>query len=193
MTPFDLLFLVAVLAAVVTLVVAAYQAIRGRAARAGTILLRLAVSAAFYLGIVALVSLLSPRRVLHVGDPRCFDDWCFAVEHVQHAPGPQGVVYQIDLRLFSEAKRISQRENGVAVYLTDSSGRRFDPDPAPTAPPWNVLLGPGESVTTTRVFHLPAAASDVGLILEHGGFNPGVVVIGDDSSLLHKRTVVRFD
>lgn len=192
MTLFDLLFILAFVSAVAALATAAFQAIRGRARLAGNILLRLAVSAAVYLGIVALVSVTSPRRVLHPGDERCFDDWCFAVSHVVKAPSTQGVSYTVDLRLFCRARRAAQRENGIEVYLVDARGTRFEPAPAPDATPFNVVLQPGDSVTTTRIFHVAAAAHDLGLVLDHR-VGPGKFIIGDDLSLLHKRTIVRLD
>lgn len=51
------------------LFIAASFAIRGRGARAISILRGYGIGAAVYLGIVVLVSLFSPRRVLSVGDP----------------------------------------------------------------------------------------------------------------------------
>jgi hypothetical protein len=192
MTLFDLLFILAFLSAVAALATAAYQAIRGRARLAGSILLRLAISAAVYLGIVALVSVTSPRRVLHTGDERCFDDWCFAVNHVAKAPSAQGVSYTVDLRLFSRARRIAQREKDVDVYLVDARGNRFEPAPAPSAAPFDVMLQPGDSVITTRVFQVPADAHELGLVLDHHA-GPGKFIIGDDLSLLHKRTIIRLD
>lgn len=193
MTIFDLLFIVAFLALVLALATAAYQAIRGRFARAGSILLRTAVSTAIYLGVVVMVSLSTPRRVMRLGDERCFDDWCFAVANATHTPSASGVSYSVQLRLFSRAKGRPQRASDALVYLVDATNHRFAPASARSEPPLNVLLGPGESVTTTRVFTTPPEARDVGLVLEHGGSGPGPVIIGDDLSLFHKRTVVRLE
>jgi hypothetical protein len=193
MTIFDLLFILAFLSAVAALMVAVYQAIRGRARQAGGILLRLVIAAAVYLGIVVLVSVSSPRRVLQRGEERCFDEWCYAVSKVSRVPSAADVSYTVALRLFSQAKRVPQRANDVEVYLVDSRDNRYEPAPAPSEPPFNVLLQPGESVTTTRVFRAPIDARDVGLVLEHGGSGPGRFIIGDDLSLLHKRTIVRLD
>jgi hypothetical protein len=193
MTIFDLLFILAFLSAVAALTVAAYQAIRGRARRAGVILLRVAVSTAAYLGIVALVSVSSPRRVMQAGEERCFDDWCFAVSKVSRIASAGGVSYAVEFRLFSQAKRVAQRENNVEVYVVDARGNRFEPAPTPSEPPFNVLLQPGDSVTTTRVFRLPADARDVGLVLDHSSSGPGILIIGDDLSLFHKRTILQLN
>ena len=57
----------------------------------------------------------------------------------------------------------------------------------------DVLLQPGESVTTSRVFRLPADASGLGLITGQGGPGcfPACFIIGDNASLFNKRTFVR--
>ena len=57
----------------------------------------------------------------------------------------------------SQARRVAQRNNnGLLVFLTDDRGMRYPRLPAPDAPAFNVLLQPGESVTTVRRFQGPA-------------------------------------
>ena len=81
----------------------------------------------------------------------------------------------------SRARRISQRENNLRVYMTDGRDARYDPiDAAPA--PFNVLLGPQESVTVRRTFQVPADAKDIGLVITHqGGFPIGWFIIGYDT------------
>src|SRR5579871_6086640 len=62
MTIFDLLFIVVFFAVIVMLVLAGVAALRGRRARAIAISRWLGIVAGLYLGIVILVSLISPRR-----------------------------------------------------------------------------------------------------------------------------------
>ena len=179
-------------ATVATFFAAAFSAILGRGARAIAILRRFAVCACVYLGIVALVSLVGTRRVLSVGDPRCFDDWCIAVEHVSQKSTELGASYLITLRVSSRALRASQRENGVVVYLTDGRGRRYDVTPDTSTVPLNVLLGPRESVLATRAFEVPMDAHEVGLVITHeGGFPVGWFIIGYEA-WFRKPTIVRF-
>jgi hypothetical protein len=191
MTIFDLLFLVLTLTALGTLATAAVVAMRGRVAHALGILHKLGVCAAIYFGVVIVVSIASPQRVLQVGEPRCFDDWCLCVETVQSVPAEDTVRYTVGLRVFSRARHVSQRARDSAVYLTDDQGRRYDPLPDPRAIPLRVLLQPQQSVRTVRVFELPADARGVGLAVDHSGF-PGDIIIGDDSSLFHRRTIIRL-
>ena len=95
MSVFDLLFIMAFFATVVTLFAAALSAIHGRGARAIHLLRGCAICAAVYLGIVALVSLFGARHVLNIGNPRCFDDWCIAVENVRRQPVNAGISYMV--------------------------------------------------------------------------------------------------
>jgi hypothetical protein len=181
MSLFDLFFLALALAAAGTLVAALITAARGRWARALTILTRLLICAAVYIGIVYLSAALSKRLVLHVGDPQCNDDWCFAVDNVKRTPHEDRVAYDVSLRIFSRALRVDMHENGARdVYLVDSAGRRYDPIPRGTEVPLNTLVHAGESIPTMRFFDVPAKARGLGLIVERQGFpGPVCLVIGE--------------
>lgn len=193
MTIFDLLFLALVVTSLVTLIAALVIAIRGRSARAIAILRRFAMCAAVYIAIVAIVGLVKPQRVLNVGDPWCFDDWCLSVEHVSSTPEPPQVEYEVSLRIFSRARRVSQRALGAWIYLVDAQGNRYAPLPDPNAVPLDIRLAAGESVDTFRRFLVPAGAGELGLITGHGGAGEiGKLIIADDSSLLHRHTYIRI-
>jgi hypothetical protein len=193
MTIFDLLFIAVVFASLATFVTAAIAAIRGRCIHALGILRKFGVCALAYLTIVVVVALLSPQRVLSVGDPWCFDDWCLSVEKVSLKPEPPQVACHVSLRIFSQARRVSQRAKGAWIFAIDRHGNRYPPEPDPSAVPLDVLLQPGESVVTSRVFKVPAdSVAGIGLITGHGGPGcfPGCFIIGSDASLFHKRTFV---
>ena len=192
MTLFDLVFLFVVLATLITLVIVVASVLLGRPRLAAKVLALYGVCLVIYLGIIILVSLTTPQRVLNWGENRCFDDWCIAVDDIARSESAMKVAYRVALRLSSRARRVAQRENGLVVYLEDEQGRRVEPVPDPAAKPFNILLQPGQSVTTTRVFEVPSAASQHKLIVAHEGFNsfPGIIIIGDDSSLFHKPTIV---
>lgn len=176
-----------------TLPIAAFLAMRRQGARALAILRKICVCAGAYLAVIAIASIFWPRTVLHVGGPQCFDDWCIAVENVSRQPAGGGASYEVTLRLSSRARRISQRENGVAVYLTDNRGQRYDPVPRPSDVPLNVRLGPQESVPATRVFAVPSDAHEPGLVITHeGGFPIGWFIIGYET-WFRKPAIVRFE
>ena len=180
MSIFDLLFLALALLTAVTLLAALYQLLRGRLARSWRILRNLLIGAAIYFAIVAGTSLVLPRRYFNFKEPDCFDDWCISVDAI--APlRPQGAnaSYLVTLSLISRAKRISQRERNVVVYLTDASGKRYDPAPSSADVPISSLLAPGDSIQATRRFNLPTGVRPVGVVIDHeGGFPIGWFIIG---------------
>jgi len=178
---FDLLFLALALTTAVCLITAAGLALFGRFRRAWRVLVVLFCGLAGYMAIVIAVSAVNPRRVLKPDQTQCFDDWCIGIANFRQVPKDGGSIYEVDFQLSSRARRISQRENNLRVYMTDGRDARYDPiDAAPA--PFNVLLGPQESVTVRRTFQVPAGAKDVGLVITHqGGFPIGWFIIGYDT------------
>ena len=194
MTIFDLVFLLVLLCVVVALGAAAYAAMRRRFGRAIGLLRALGIFVALYVAVVAIVSLVTPARVLRIGEDRCFDDWCIAVAKVDQSPiQGRGTTCRVDIVLSSRMQRRPQREQDLAVALVDDSGREYAPAPAPSDVPFDVLLQPSQSITTKRVFVLPPNARAAGLVMRHTGLRPELFVIGNDESLLHKKVMVRFD
>jgi hypothetical protein len=154
---------------------------------------RLAFCAGVYFAIVVLVAFVTPQRVYHVGEPQCFDDWCITVADARRTSAASSVSWTVTLRLSSRARRITQSEKGVVVYLTDTRQRRFDPVPGETTVALDTRLPPGGSVDATRRFELPSDATEVGLIFTHeGGFPIGAFIIGENQ-WFHKGAIVRFD
>ena len=195
MTIFDLLFLLAALTSMVTLVTSAVFAVLGPRRRALKILRVYGICLLAYLTVGVATSFLKPQRVIPMRDPWCFDDWCLKVEDVSQTPSQQGISYRVDLRIFSRAGRVSQRAKGAWIYLIDDQGGRYSPDPDPSAVPLDVLLHPRESVTTSRTFHVPADVHGLGLITGHGGSYCGptaFMIIGETGCLFKKPTMIRI-
>ena len=185
----DLVFLAAFLVSVVTLAVAAYQAIRGRTPRAFLILGVWLVCAAVYLGTSLAIAYVAAQRVIAVGTPWCFDDWCLTVEQVHHVPG----TVDVDLIISSEAKRVAQRANGAWIYLRDENDTHYEPEPADV--PLDILLQPGQSVPAKRSFKVPPNVHDLGLVTGHGGppcSVMSIVIIGQGGCLFHKQTMIQL-
>src|SRR5713226_2409440 len=86
MTLFDLLFIAIFLTSVVLVLRSLYLALRRRRESAVRILAWWGGFLAVYLGVVMGISLTTPQRVLQMGEDRCFDDWCLAVDGVTLAP-----------------------------------------------------------------------------------------------------------
>lgn len=196
MSLFDLVFLLAVLASVVTLVVVAFFAIRGHRSRALRILRGYLACAAVYLLAGMAVSFLKPQRVIPVGEAWCFDDWCLTAEKVSRTPAAAKISYQVGLRISSRARRVAQRARGAWIYLIDDRGHLYSPDPDPSAVPLDVLLQPGQAASTSRVFEVPAGVRLVGLVTGHGGPYCGpmdIVIIGSAGCLFKKPAMIRIE
>jgi hypothetical protein len=189
-TPFDLLFIVLVLATAVSLVVVAGAAVTGHRSTARRILMRLAGAAAIYLAVVYAVALASSARVRALGEDECSDDWCMAVTDVREVPGTAELTYDVTFRLSSRARRVSQRERGVAVYMRDAGGGRYGGEAGPGDAPFDVRLGPSETVITHRRFFLPRGATARDIVLSRAGIPfPACCIIGEANELLHPTAV----
>lgn len=177
MSLFDLLFLAAVLASAIILIAAALMAVSGSGRRAVRVLKGWAIAAAAYIAIAAAVGFALPLKTFHLGDEQCEDDWCLTVDSAARV-SPD--TYQVVLRMSSHARRVSQRNrNGLTVSLVDQRGARYPALPAAKEIPFDVLLEPGQSVTTTRTFRVPAQANGLGLVVGHEGWNfPAPLIIG---------------
>ena len=156
---------------------------------AGKVVLGAAIFWAIYLTIVAAVSFATPRKVLAIGERRCFDDWCLTVQSVDG-----GRPFKVTLRVQSDAKRVTQSAPGNQVFLEDDAGKRYAAGPENGQPPFSKMIGPGESYDTIREFDVPAGVKIVGLVVGHSsGPNPGALVIGDDDAIFHKPAIVKLN
>ena len=193
MTIFDLLFIAVFFATILTLLFAAFAAVRGRGAQAFHIVKTLVIGLALYMSIVVLSSSLLPRRMVNVGEPVCYDDWCISADSVNKQSGQGSISYTVMLRLSSRARRRSQRENGMVVYLTDERNERYDPIPEKAAVPFSVMLQPQESVIASRSFEVPAYAKIAGLVITHerSGIPISWFIIGYEG-WFRKPTIVRL-
>jgi len=82
MTLFDLLFLATFLLTITCLGAILFLILRGRRKNALRLTAALAAMLTLYFGALTIVSLASPRTLVPVGQDRCFDDWCVALEKV---------------------------------------------------------------------------------------------------------------
>lgn len=129
MTVFDLVFLLSVLICTVSVVGMVIALFTGRR----HLLRSIGFGLAIYLGLYALtfviVALLSPQEVVALHEPRCFDDWCLAVENVEQTTiigetAASGNFYLVTVQVSNRGRGRSQRERDVAVYVLDANDRR---------------------------------------------------------------------
>ncbi|MGD0403480.1 MAG: hypothetical protein ABSB66_09795 [Candidatus Acidiferrales bacterium] len=182
MTIFDLIFILLFFVMLGSLLWAAACAVRGQFSRAGRILIRIAACAALYMAIVIVASAILPRRTVNLRETQCFDDYCATVDSFRRIPQSVAVEYSVDLRLSNRARRGSEREKNLVMYLIDARGRRYDPEGDKSSAPYTVLLAPQESAVVTRSYLLPNDAGEVGAVVTHeGGFPIGWLIIGYDT------------
>jgi hypothetical protein len=187
-----------VLLALVTGIRLAILSARGRWDGVRRLARGMGVYLACYAGVLILAALMMPRQTRGPGERECFDDWCAAAISAEPAPaaaapcpGENGTrVWVATIEVSSDAKRIRQRAPDARALLEDGGGREYAACGAPLAA--HALadeLGPGEAFLVQEPFRLPAGAVPAGVVISHGAF-PGVLIIGDDQSLFHRRTLL---
>lgn len=193
MTIYEPLFLLVALASAIILIVVAIKAIAGRGKSALRLLGIWAACMLVYFGICVATAARMQQRVLQFKEPQCFDDWCIEIDDVTHATAASQEKYDATIRIFSEAKRVTQREKSVTVMLQDASGNRFAASPAAAGePPFDSQLAPGDSVTTHREFQVPAGVRPAGIVIVHTGFDMGWLVIREGQNIFHKEPIIKF-
>ena len=164
-----------------------------------------------YFGALFSVSLASFQKQVKLREEFCIWEICFAATDVQTAKTigsagsqstAQGMYYIVRVKIRSDAKRVTQRlrPGSVALIVVDDKGRKFaysvegqkafdlsEKNPALEFP-WIKALGPDESSERAIVFDLPADANNPQLEITEGDGLPTRLIIGDENSLLHKKT-----
>lgn len=190
-----------VLFTLVTAVRLAVLALRGRRDGARRVARGLGVYLAAYAFILIVVALVMPRQAMAPRERECFDDWCAAGISAEPAAaagapcaaGAGSRVWVATVEVSSDAKRVRQRAPDARALLEDRRGRAYASCGAPLgAHALADELGPGEWFDVVEPFVLPAGAEPAGVVISHGGF-PGILIIGDDQSLLHARTLLGLD
>jgi hypothetical protein len=210
-TIFDLLLILLVLSTAACVLVVAGTLIFRRWRLAGRLAIAILAVWAVYLGAGAAVAVLTPQHIMHVGEDRCFDEMCFAVngfhraatiEHAGMVTKPLGVFMIVDVRISNRGGH-AQKENGRSAVIVDQSGQVYRESQAglQALSQVNVPLSgldaevaPGQSLDTKLVFDLPASAVHPAFALGSSlAFNPASIVIADEAHFLHKPTIVPLD
>jgi hypothetical protein len=148
-----------------------------------------------YLSVLVGVSLGQKQRVVAVGEPQCFDEMCFTVAGVEELPGflirDGRRLVRVTIRVTNHGKKM-QGEGLIRAYLVDAQGRRWRESLGVNGVGLTARVAGGGTVVSEPVFKVAADATGLGLVLTHGRWQPGVLVIGDSDSWLHRRTVVKL-
>ncbi len=150
----------------------------------------LAVWAAYLIVLVS-VSRFSAQKVLPLRQAQCFGHLCFAVEGVEQLTTFAGRGQHGD-RLLRVRIRVSNRGNGpeqdgaIRAYLLDSHGGRWLAVRGLTGVPLESAVPAAGELLSEPVFSVPERVGPVRLVLTHGQWQPGALVLGDGDSLLHR-------
>jgi hypothetical protein len=149
-----------------------------------------------YLAAVVTVSLVQPQRVAAMGEEQCFDDLCFVVVGVDEVPGflirDGSRLVRVSVRVRNRGQSKAQSEGLIRAYLVDGQGRRWDESAGVNGVRLTARVAAGDSVVSEPIFKVASDARGLGLVFTRGWRQPGVLVIGDSDSWLHRRTVVEL-
>jgi hypothetical protein len=148
-----------------------------------------------YLVVLLGVSLWQRQKVVSVGEAQCFGTMCFTVVGVEEVPGflvrDERRLVRVSIRVTNQG-RSAQSEELIRAYLVDGEGRRWKESSGVNGVGLTAKVAGGDSVVSEPVFKVAGDATELGLVLTHGWRQPGVLVMGDSDSILHRRTVVRL-
>jgi len=199
---------------VVGLIALAYSLVARNAARARSIAVGMASGLSLYAAALVLVSLASRERSLGFDQERFFCgldcDLAYSVVGVRtaRALGPQaaasrahGVYHVVSVRVRSDAAQARIDPNEPRAYVLSEGGRYFPVSSLgqgaleraeSRSESWDQPLDPGASYTKDLVFDLPVGIRKPRLVISEGGWMTRLV-IGDENSFLHRKTVFRLD
>jgi len=149
---------------------------------------------AAYMAVLMATSLLQPQKTVAMGQDQCFGDICFAVTSVEEVPGflihDGSRLVRVSIRVSNRGHDKTQSDKLVQAYLVDGQGRRWEESMGISSVRLTATVPAGSSVMSEAVFKVANDASGLSLVLTHGHWQPGVYVIGDPDSLLHRQTRV---
>ena len=164
--------------------------------------------------LVGLVSVVTPRTIVKLGDSYCDDIRCIGIENVEKEPRGSQTLYKLKVRLFSDANTVKVSFGNVSLFLQDERGRRFPMIDDPSVTPYDTYMEPQQSMETTLTFDVPTDSKQ--LFLTTGPRRPAnganqastagkqppffapvfgvwfyVASLGNDAHFLHKSTLLR--
>jgi hypothetical protein len=178
--------------------VRARRGIEGERGRVRRGVIAIVVVWVLYIAALLGVSLGQRQRVVAVGQEQCFDDMCFTVRKAEEVPrflGANGIgdgsrLIRVTVMVRNKGRGKTQAEKVISAYLVDGQGRRWEESRGVSGNRLTDRVRAGQEIVSEPVFKVAADASGLELVLTHGMWQPGRLVIGDSDSFLHKRTVV---
>lgn len=205
MTLSDLLFLVTVFCLLIFLIILIIALLRRKKRMARNTLFGMLIWLCVYTALLIGVSVLTPQRVLALHQEHCFDEMCFSVTQVAttkivgnapHRLSANGIFYIVTVQLRNAALRMPQKPDNPSFVLVDVQGHSYNPSQEAQQatgqqPAWDSQLQPGETQSRLVIFEVPGLLQQPGLLTSEGGW-PTSLIIGDENSPFHQKTVIRF-
>jgi hypothetical protein len=149
-----------------------------------------------YIAALVTVSLVQRQRVVAMGQEQCFGDMCFAVIGVDEVPvflnRDGSRLVRVSVRIRNRGRGHAQSEGLIQAYLVDAQGRQWEESAGVSGVRLTARVAAGDSVVSEPIFKVASEASELGVIFTRGWKQPGVLVIGESDSWLHRRTVVKL-
>lgn len=181
-----LIFLAGSIFFVFTIVSIVINVVKKNYAKSKRILIRALIFITIYLPLLVIFSLFSKENILSLNQDKCFDEWCVSVQNVEKRTVDSSDLYKITLKVSNKGRGRTQRPDHPHLYLQDSQGKNYE-TLSNEGRPLNDQIEAQTSFETYLNFELPKNAKGKLVITEGGG--PTLVIIGDEQSLFHKKTV----
>jgi len=154
--------------------------------------------AASYLVGVILVSILTPRTIVRIGDSYCWDLWCVGIQKVNITPQGQNILYTAEVSLSVDSStaqlELTDPPKDPAkqfFYVVDELGRRFPILAYAPIPNGKVTVKSGESVKSSVTFLAPANARSLYLTGDVAAPLWVRLYFGSDLNPFHRHTLLR--
>jgi hypothetical protein len=191
MTIFDLLFFLLVLGTLVTFIIICVLFIRHKTIQGFIAFIALVIVIGIYISIIIIVSLNTPQLFLAYKQIMWSDDWGISVESVSINKTGTDKNIEVTFAILSRALRTPQKERNVDVFIVDENEKQYRPERGSSYAPFDSILQPGQRIEIQRTFSINTPGQ-LGLIIKRFNRFPGLFIIGDNSSILHKQIIFKI-
>jgi hypothetical protein len=145
-------------------------------------------------------SLTSKTTTLPLNQDKCFDEWCASVIGINKKSFDTTTTYFVTIQISNHGRGRAQKPDSPAVYVVDDQEIKYvESEKAKSE--YEKQHGQQRLITsridaqsnyqTTMVFVLPKGRKG-NVVITEGGF-PTPLIIGDEGSILHKKSVTPLD
>ncbi|MDQ6772041.1 MAG: hypothetical protein M3024_03485 [Candidatus Dormibacteraeota bacterium] len=160
------------------------QVARGRRRHAVAPAAGAAVVLVVYAAVLLGTGLVSRPQQLAIGDAKCFDDWCAALQAADY--DASAGTWLVDVQLQNRGRGRSMRSDLARAYLDVPHRGQVAPLDGSAL---QTVLQPAERVDVRLAFLAPGPAQGVRFVVVEGsgGFGPGTLEIGGEGAPFHAR------